>query len=57
MDEETIQLSAQKTIPHKPTMTISAQPSRAKAESLSREKPRDGGSATVSARAEITALA
>lgn len=59
MHEEASQASAQNTIPHKPAITISAQPSRAYAESLSSEKACDGGSATVSAwtKFKVPALA
>jgi hypothetical protein len=45
MHGEASQASAQNTIPHKLAITISAQPSRAYAESLSSEKACDGGSA------------
>jgi hypothetical protein len=56
MHEEPTHLRAQKTIPHKPARAINAKPSRAKAESRSKEKSRGGESATVSARTEFTAL-
>jgi hypothetical protein len=57
MHGEATQVSAQNTIPHKPAITISAQPSRAYAESMSSEKPCDGGSAAVSAWTKFKVIA